>query len=96
MSILCGGGEALSLVVGVVLVHVGVQNVADNDGLDMVKQNVAPHQQNRDGETVADPKDCLVMKRVANRNCSNHETGVGENHGPPAQVEVLCPRMADL
>jgi hypothetical protein len=89
-SILCGG-EALSLVVGVVLVHVGVQDIADNDGLDVVEQYVHPHQQDRYGEAVANPQYCLVMERVANRNCRNHETGVGENHSPPAQVEVLCP-----
>jgi hypothetical protein len=54
MSILCGG-EALSLVVGVVLVHVGVQDVAYNDGLDVVEQYVNPHQQDRYGEAIANP-----------------------------------------
>jgi hypothetical protein len=54
MSILCGG-EALSLVVGVVLVHVGVQDVAYNDGLDVVEEYIAPHQQDRYCETVANP-----------------------------------------
>jgi hypothetical protein len=85
------GGEAWSLVIGIVLVHVGVQDVTDNDGLDVVEQYVAPHQQDRYGKTVADPQDCLVMERVANGDRSNHETTVGENHCPPAQVEVLGP-----
>jgi hypothetical protein len=81
----------LSLVVGVVLVHVWVEDIANNDGLDVVEQYVHPHQQDRYSEAVANPQDCLVMECVANRNCSNDETGIGENHGPPAQVEILCP-----
>jgi hypothetical protein len=82
--------------VGVVLVHHRIHDVAHDHSLDVVEQDVNPHAKNCDGEAVANKQDRFVLKCIANGNCGNNKTGVRKDHGPPTQVEVQCPLVNDL
>lgn len=84
-------GDGGCLVIRDIFVHHRVDDVGDNDGLDVLEENEAPHADDRDGKTIADEEHSLVLERVTDRDGSNDETSVGENHGPPSKMEVDGP-----
>ena len=84
------------LVVGNVLVHAGVDDVSYQNGLNVLEQDKGPHQDNGNGKTIANIEYRFVSQRVTNRNGSDDETGVGEDHGPPSEMEVNSPGVDDL
>lgn len=84
-------GLCVDLVIRDILISHGVENVPDNHGLYVVEQNEEPHCDESDGEAVTDKEDRLVFQGVTNGDGSNGESRVGENHGPPTQVEVDSP-----
>jgi hypothetical protein len=53
MDVIVAVREVWALVVGIVLVHHGVHDIAHDDCLDVVEQHVHPHAEDGDSETVA-------------------------------------------
>jgi hypothetical protein len=84
------------LVIGVVFIHVGIHDVANDYCLNVVEQHIAPHYKDCNSKAVADVKDGFILESVADRYGGNDEACVGENHRPPAQVEVSSPLMDNL
>ena len=74
-----------------ILVHHGIDDVGDDDGLDVLEKHKAPHAENSDGQTIPDEEHSLVFEGVADRNGSNDETSIGEDHSPPSKMEVYSP-----
>ena len=87
---------AFALVVCVILVHLGVEDISDHYGLYVIEKHVAPHSDESDGEAVTDEQNRLILQCVANRDSSNGKPTVGEDHSPPTQVEVLSPLVDNL
>lgn len=83
------------LVVFHILVPPGVHNVLRDDGLDVEEQDKEIHAQKTDTETGGKPQDALVAQLVADGNGGQDEARVGEDHGPPAEVEVLGDGLDD-
>lgn len=84
----------MNSVIGIVFISAGVHNVLLHDGLDVVKQNKQVHAEQADGHAGGDPADGHAPKRLAEGDGGEDEAGVGEDHGPPTEVEVLG-RRAD-
>jgi hypothetical protein len=89
-------GVVSTLVVGIVLVHHWVQDVAHDDGLHVVEEHVHPHAEDCYRETVAYEQDSLVLERGADRDGGDDEPSIWEHHGPPSQVEIESPSVNDL
>ena len=87
---------AFALVVCVILVHLGVEDISNYYGLYVVEQHIEPHSDESDGEAVTDEQDRLIFQCVANGDSSNGESTVREDHSPPTQVEVDSPGVNDL
>jgi hypothetical protein len=87
---------AFALVVCVIFVHLGVEDISDYYGLYVIEQHVEPHSDESDGEAVTDEQNRLIFQCVANGDSSNGESTVGEDHSPPTQVEVLSPLVDNL
>ena len=79
-----------------VLIEAGIDDVGNVYSSDMVEKHVEPHCDDSNRETVPNVEDRVILERVANRDSSNDETSVGENHSPPTQMEVYRPRVNDL
>lgn len=52
--------------IGVVFVHHGIHDVADNHSLNVIEQDVDPHAKNCDSEPIAYKEYRFVLKSVAN------------------------------
>jgi hypothetical protein len=79
---------ALSLIFDI-LVASRVHNVDDPDGPEIAEEYKHPHNEDSDCESVADEENGLVLEFFANRDCSNDESSIGKDHGPPSEMEVL-------
>lgn len=77
--------------IGNVFVHARVDNVSDVNGLDVLEQDEEPHCDHRNCQTVANVEDGLVFQGIANLDGSDDEASVGEDHGPPPEMEVDGP-----
>ena len=83
--------SSIDLVVCDILVPHGVQDIADNHGLYVIEQNIEPHRNESDREAVTNKENCLVFQGVTNGDGGDGKPSVGEDHGPPTQMEVNCP-----
>jgi hypothetical protein len=79
-----------------VFVHAGIDDICDVDGLDVFEQYEEPHRDDGDGKTVPDIEHCFVLQGIADGYGSDDETGVGENHSPPTEMEVDSPGVDNL
>jgi hypothetical protein len=50
----------LNLVVSNVLVHAGIDDIRDVDGLDVLEQDKGPHGDDGDGKTIANEEHCFI------------------------------------
>jgi len=72
-----------------ILVASRVHNVDDPNSPEIAEEHKHPHDDNGDCESVADEENGLILEFFADRDRSNDESGIGEDHGPPSEMEVL-------
>lgn len=89
-------GVSIVLVICDVLVPHGVEDITNYHRLHMIEQYVEPHCDEGNGQAVSDKENRFVFQSIANRDSGDGEACVGEDHGPPTQVEVDSPRVDNL
>ena len=72
-----------------ILVASWVHNVDDPNCPEIAEEHKHPHDEDSDCESVADEENGLILEFFADRDRSNDEPGIGENHGPPSQMKIL-------
>jgi hypothetical protein len=74
-----------------VLVHAGIDDVGDVNGLDVFEQDEEPHCDDGDCEAIPYEEHRIVFQGVTDGDGGDDETGVREDHSPPTEMEVDSP-----
>jgi hypothetical protein len=85
-----GCGVVLTTLVFDILVASRIVNVLVNDRFSMTEQDIEPQGDNKNCHTVGDIQNGLILELGTDRDGSNDEARVGENHSPErTQMKVL-------
>ena len=88
--------SSIDLVICDILVPHRIKDITYDDRLYVVEQHVEPHRDDGNGKTVSYEEDRLVLQGVSDRDGGDGKTRVGEDHRPPAQMEVDSPGVNHL
>jgi hypothetical protein len=79
-----------------ILIAPRIHDVDNPDSTDVVVKHKDPHNDDGNRQPVANEENNLVFEAVSNVDGRDNEAGVGEDHGPPPQMEILWSRMDHL